>query len=132
MGFEVGCSGGFGILIYQEDNAAICKLYAKFKLAFEEAKEKDYGKINGYELIELFKRQWIKRFIAAFAKTGVVIPEGAQLIYTEDDDSRPGRTATPSYEWIIGFGLFMSPFDYPQADESFKKKADWHTWVWGG
>lgn len=58
-------------------------------------------------------------------------PPDASLFYTGSDDDRPGRCATDSDVWILGFGLLEFP-ERQITNTEFLKKADWHTWVTAG
>ena len=61
------------------------------------------------------------RLIKAFAEDGIIVPASAALLWTGSEADRLARCATPADEWILGFGVFTNPWDYPPMDESFKK-----------
>jgi hypothetical protein len=61
----------------------------------------------------------------------------AVLIYTGDEDERPGRCSTAADDWILGVGLYgvIDPDATPPAKElplAFVRISDWHTWVEAG
>jgi len=53
------------------------------------------------------------RLIQAFAEDGIVIPASAALLWTGSEADRLARCATPAGEWILGYGAFTNPWDYP-------------------
>lgn len=58
-------------------------------------------------------------------------PDDVKMIWTGDQDDRPGRCATPPDIWILGYRLGSLPLD-KAVPESFRMQAQWHTWVEGG
>ena len=70
------------------------------------------------------------RLIKAFAEDGIIVPASAALLWTGSEADRLARCATPADEWILGYGVFTNPWDYPPMDESFKKISGFHSWAW--
>ena len=93
--------------------------------------EDEYGDNTGKRLDKVAEA-FMPRFVAAFAKVGIVVPDGATILYTGDEDDRPGSGAVDADEYVIGFGLFKRPETYPKLDSSFTAVSEWHTWVTGG
>jgi hypothetical protein len=60
------------------------------------------------------------------------VPSGAYLVWTGSEDDRPARCSTPPEGWVLGWGLFTKPWDYPEMDASFREHAAFHEWVWMG
>jgi hypothetical protein len=52
------------------------------------------------------------------------------LLWTGSEADRLAHCATPADEWILGFGVFTNPWNYPPMDASFRKSASFHSWVW--
>lgn len=58
------------------------------------------------------------------------IPEGAEFYWSGSEDERPvGVHDTGAEDWILGFGIFLEPWKYPPIPNSFRKKAELHSWV---
>ena len=69
------------------------------------------------------------RLIEAFAEGGIMVPASASLLWTGSEADRLVQSDTPADEWILGYGIFTNPWDYPPMEESFKKTARFHSWV---
>jgi hypothetical protein len=141
MGYDVGAGGAFGIFLPDATDPAVKRLYKAFtarvgKLvgdyhADAEGRDSDLPD-DPDELREIAAQEFLGRFVAAFRKAGVEVPDGARLIWTGSEDDRPGRTDCPADEWVLGWGLFTEPHRYPPMADSFKAVAGWHTWACGG
>ena len=64
--------------------------------------------------------EFLPLFIEALAKSGIEVPDGAGLLWTGNDDERPASCATSAGEFVLGFGLFTMPWQYPEMADSFK------------
>jgi hypothetical protein len=142
VGYDVGASGAWGLLLSQFKGELDRKLYHAVYRALHKARH-DYplyemkGAGNLFEADFLYERlePQQKPLIADFkARCKIIVPRQAELFWTGDADSRPGRTATPADDLVFGFGLYaVVPGTYPtKLHPSFIKAAAWHTWVWGG
>ena len=126
MAMEAGACGVYGILMRDAAEKEIVEVYEEF---LEKATD-----VNGPDSFnDITVQGWYSelytRLVTAFSRSGVAIPEGACLMYTGVEDDRPGRCDTPAREWVLGFGLFTKPDEYPEMHQTFKKIANWHTWV---
>lgn len=130
MGYDVGASGMFGILL-SEYAEQLGPIYTDLVAAVEQLSAADRS-LDRDEVIAGLGEEWHQKLVARFAEIGIVVPVGAYIDDTGTDDDRPGRTDTPADDLILGFGLFTKPWEYPPMDESFRKAAAWHSWVWGG
>lgn len=138
MGYNVGAAGAFGILLSEQ--LELKDLYREFWNEVDAWKEADDEECFGRYLDDMqansegaeLLRRWEVRFREALANAGVNVPETAALCFSHTGDDPPGRQATSENEWILGFGLFTRPWEYPPMDQTFRDRAAWHTWVWGG
>jgi hypothetical protein len=55
-------------------------------------------------------------------------PKDADLLWTGNDDKRPGRCDAESERWILGYGISDFPLDH-RLPAAFIKQSKWHTWV---
>jgi hypothetical protein len=69
------------------------------------------------------------RLVKAFAEGGIIVPDSASLLWTGSEADRLAQSVTPADEWILGYGIFTDPWDYPPMEESFKRTARFHSWV---
>jgi hypothetical protein len=58
-------------------------------------------------------------------------PDGCRMIWTGDDDNRPGECAADPEVWVYGVGLFAMPIK-ETISARFQDEAEWHTWVTSG
>ncbi len=128
MSSSAGIGGAFGLLL--PEFPQIAAIYGDLKLAINKAVEEESAEDPGElestpEVLEVRDR-----LIRAFAEAGIIVPESAALLWTGSEADRLARCATPADEWILGFGVFTNPWDYPVMDESFRKNSGFHTWVW--
>jgi hypothetical protein len=136
MGYDVGAAGAFGLLLSDYADK-LGDLYQKFldgheALVEELSDDEDYEECELDDEVQEWAEAFVPRFVKAFAKLGIVVPEGVRLHPTGDEDERPGRTETDADDWVLGFGMLKKPWTYPKMHKSFRQAADWHTWVWGG
>jgi hypothetical protein len=108
----------------------VAAIYGDLKIvvnkAIEEESTQDPGDMESApEVLELRDR-----LIQAFAEDGIIIPVSAALLWTGSEADRLARSATPADEWVLGYGVFTNPWDYPPMDESFRKSASFHSWAW--
>jgi len=126
MSMDVGCSGFFGVLLggFPELQPILDRIDKRLGEEWHD----EYDS----EPEDLVEAEFGDEIRAALTKSGIVPPEGASIFYSGTDDDRPGRCSTPSEEFGLGHGIFTQPWKYPAMDDSWKKIADFHTWVWGG
>jgi hypothetical protein len=128
MSTSAGIGGAFGLLLPEFPQVAA--IYGDLKIvvnkAIEEESTQDPGDMESApEVLELRDR-----LIQAFAEDGIIIPVSAALLWTGSEADRLARCATPADEWVLGYGVFTNPWDYPPMDESFRKSASFHSWAW--
>lgn len=137
MGADAGASGAFGLLL-SEYAGKLGDAYEEFRAAMDtvaagSGSEDDEDPTGGADLderLEVAARRWAEKLVQRFAELKITVPTGARLLYTGNEDDRPARTATDPDDWVLGFGLYLSPWKYPPMAGSFRKAARWHTWVW--
>jgi len=129
VSMEAGACVAYGILMCDVTHKEPVVVYEEFLEKAANAKKADaFDDITTHDWYpELYAR-----LVEAFALNRLVVPDAACLLYTGTEDDRPARCETPAGEWVLGFGLLQDPDQYPVMDESFKKEARWHTWVWMG
>ena len=128
MPSSAGIGGAFGLLLpeFPQVAAIYGDLKVVTKKALEEESAEDPGELeSASEVLEVRDR-----LIRAFAEDGIIVPESAALLWTGSEADRLARCETPADEWILGFGFFTKPWEYPPMDESFRKNSGFHTWVW--
>jgi hypothetical protein len=128
MSSSAGIGGAFGLLLPEFPQVAA--IYGDLKLAIDKALEQESAHNPGElesapEILEVRDR-----LIKAFAEGGIIVPASAPLLWTGSEADRLARCATPADEWILGYGVFTNPWDYPPMDESFRKNASFHSWAW--
>lgn len=126
MSDSAGAGGVFGILLAARPEVA--DIYQE--LSDYVANEIDYMDETELSNNPRIRRKFEKRFIQRFKEHGIAIPSGAKLHYSGLEDSRVGDCDCPSEEWVLGFGLFTNPWNYPRMHVSFRRTASWHTWAW--
>ena len=133
MSTSTGACGAFGILIVGAWSPEVAALREQLNevVAAYEAQEGDPDDPNSPE-----ERPEVAGIVAAlksaFAARGIIVPESADLLWTGSDDDRPGRCDADPNEWVLGFGLFTRPDQYPAMDPTFLENSQWYTWVWMG
>ena len=133
MPTSCGASGAYGVLL--TDFPAMAAIYAELK-TFVAARLAELDEAmdtvapNEFKADEL--RPFCERLIKAFAEDGVIVSESATLHWTGSEDDRPAQCETAADEWVLGWGMFLDPWKYPEMDASFRSKAAYHTWVWMG
>jgi hypothetical protein len=128
MSTSAGIGGAFGLLLSEFPRVAA--IYGDLKLFVNQALDHEIaaepGELEGApEVLQIRDR-----LIGAFAEDGIHVPASAALLWTGSDADRLARCETPADEWILGFGVFTSPWDYPPMDASFRTSASFHSWVW--
>jgi hypothetical protein len=128
MSSIAGIGGAFGLLLPEFPKLAA--IYGELKLVVDKALEEESAENPGDmesapEVIELRDR-----LIRAFAEDGIIVPVSSALLWTGSEADRLAKCATPPDEWILGYGVFTKPWDYPSMDESFRKNASFHSWAW--
>jgi len=128
MSSSAGIGGAFGLLLPEFPQVAA--IYGELKVAIDKALEEESAQDPGElesapEVLEIRDR-----LIKAFAEVGIIVPASAALLWTGSETDRLARCATPAEEWILGYGVFTNPWDYPPMDESFKKVSGFHSWAW--
>jgi hypothetical protein len=127
MSSSAGIGGAFGLLLPEFPKVAA--IYGDLKFVVSKALEgkgaRDTGEMESApEVLEVRDR-----LIEAFAEGGIIVPASAALLWTGSEADRLARCATPADEWILGYGVFTNPWDYPPMDESFRKNSGFHSWT---
>jgi hypothetical protein len=128
MSSSAGIGGAFGLLLPEFPKVAV--IYGDLKIVVDKALEEESAGNPGDlestpEVIEVRDR-----LIKAFAEDGIIVPASAALLWTGSEADRLAQCATPADEWILGYGVFTKPWDYPPMHESFRKIASFHSWAW--
>ncbi len=132
MGVDAGAAGAFGLYLPQFDQLE--DLYKELQgyvnlVRDGEGEEGLDGEPGDLDQIPMYR----DRFVQAFAeKYKINVPPAAHLIWTGSEADRPARCGTPAEQWVLGWGLFTKPWDYPESDDSFREHAAFHEWVWMG
>lgn len=71
--------------------------------------------------------EFTNEVIEALLDQGIVVPDGATLSYV-GGDCEPDEDTEPDGIYI-GIGMFVKPWEWPLAQESFTSRAILHTWV---
>jgi hypothetical protein len=128
MSTSAGIGGAFGLLLPKFPKVAA--IYGDLRSVVNEAVEgKGAGDPGDMESAPEVLRVR-DRLIGVFAEDGILVPASAALLWTGSEADRLAHCATPADEWILGFGVFTNPWDYPPMDASFRKSASFHSWVW--
>lgn len=128
MSTSAGIGGAFGLLLPEFPKVAA--IYDDLKLVVNRALEgKGAGDPGDMESAPEVLRVR-DRLIELFAEIGIIVPASAALLWTGSEADRLARCETPSDEWILGFGVFTNPWNYPPMDESFRKNSAFHSWAW--
>lgn len=131
MGTDTGVSGFFGILLNMREELEIKAIVEEIDEWVQKQGE-DFDDWHVDENEDEVTKRFFPRVYDMLHSVGIILPEGAGLIYTGSPDDRPCRVATSGEQWGVGFGLLTWPWNWPEMDESFKKAGDWHTWTWMG
>ena len=128
MSSSAGIGGAFGLPLAEFPRVAA--IYGDLKLYVNQALDREVaaepGDLEG--AMEVLRIR--DRLIGAFAEDGILVPASAVLLWTGSEADRLAHCETPADEWILGFGVFTNPWDYPPMDASFRKSASFHSWVW--
>ena len=130
MSQSCGACGAFGILL--SGRPELADLFGQLMDYVNEGDENGTFFDKGYNCPEddPAVNEFLPLFIEALAKSGIEVPDGAGLLWTGNDDERPASCDTSAGEFVLGFGLFTMPWQYPEMADSFKDASFWHTWVW--
>lgn len=129
MSTACGANGAFGILLSDVKGPALGAIRKKLE-RIEEKYLEDVEADSPASMPAV--RRLLKPLRDALSAVGIVVPDGARLLWTGSDDDRPASCDTDAEQWILGFGLFTRPDKYPPMSQSFIKASRWHTWVWMG
>ena len=135
MSMSCGAGGAFGILL--STIPEIETFYNKFKdevqVLAEDGDDVDTLVRDENEELKEILSKYQPMFSALLAvKRGIVVPASARLQYTGLEDDRPAGGATPAEEWVLGFGIYTKPWEYPEMLDTFRATAEYHTWAWVG
>lgn len=137
MSTSAGAAGAFGILLMERSEvsglrAQINDLINGLQDENQADEDQTYDDLN----LDPDDKPEIKAFtpllITAFRNAGIEVPDEAELFWTGWEHDRPANCSTPAEEFVLGFGLFTDPWDFPEMHQSFRDIARWHTWVWMG
>ena len=128
MSTSAGIGGAFGLPLAEFPRVAA--IYGDLKLYVNQALDREVAAEPG-DLESAPEVHRVRdRLIEAFAEDGIIVSPSAALLWTGSEADRLAHCATPADEWILGFGVFTNPWDYPPMDASFRKSASFHSWVW--
>ena len=130
MSTSCGACGAFGILLSGIDVPAVAEIRTQMNeiVANYNDEDMEYNSPEEYpEIIAL-----LDPLKQVFLENGITVPEGASIMWTGSEDDRPSRCDTQAEQWVLGFGLFTRPDQFPAMDATFLDASEWHTWVWLG
>jgi len=135
MGQSCGICGIFGLLLSNYD--WLTPLVTEIRDAIEKLREDGQRQVD--EVMDFaFEKEWKPKLIAAFKEHGINVPENCGLHDTGTEDDRPARCDTHGDDFVLGFGIITEPWYWHESlgvqrwDETFRKAAGFHTWVWQG
>lgn len=128
MSSSAGIGGAFGLLL--SEFLSVAAIYGDLKLYVNQALDREVAAEPGELEGAMGVLQIRDRLIGAFAEDRIHVPASAALLWTGSEADRLAHCATPADEWILGFGVFTNPWNYPPMDASFRKSASFHSWVW--
>ncbi len=128
MSSSAGIGGAFGLLL--SEFPSVAAIYGDLKLYINQALDREVAAEPGELEGAMEVLQIRDRLIGAFAEDRIHVPASAALLWTGSEADRLAHCATPADEWILGFGVFTNPWNYPPMDASFRKSASFHSWVW--
>ena len=128
MSSSAGIGGAFGLLL--SEFPSVAAIYGDLKLYVNQALDREVAAEPGELEGAMGVLQIRDRLIGAFAEDRIHVPASAALLWTGSEADRLAHCATPADEWILGFGVFTNPWNYPPMDASFRKSASFHSWVW--
>ena len=82
-----------------------------------------------------FRRKYRARVIEALASAGIEAPDRVELAWTGSGDDRPGECATPTDDFVLGFGAHRPPQDWESVmrasgwPASFVDRAELYAWA---
>jgi hypothetical protein len=124
MSQGIGACGAFGLVLSEHRNL-LGETYKNFLLELEDNPNDEDGLFLDGEIC----CKYTDAFIEIFYVNGIVIPWSAAIYYTGTEEERPAQTYTPADDFVLGFGMYHLPWQYPSMDESFMLTSKWHTWV---
>jgi hypothetical protein len=128
MSSSAGIGGAFGLLLPEFPQVAA--IYGDLKIVVNRAIEEESAQNPG-DMERAPEVLAVRdRLIKALAEGGIIVPASAALLWTGSEVDRLARCATPADEWVLGYGVFTNPWDYPPMDESFRNNASFHSWAW--
>ncbi len=115
----------YGVMLSEEHQKELEKLREKFESSIDEDECPS-------ERRDRF-RTWLSLdsdavWLLTRLRESTDAPPEATLIYTGDEDDRPGRCHTEAGSWLLGAGMMDFP-NQIRFSEQFKERATWHTWV---
>lgn len=129
MGYNLGCCGVWGVILGDEHVGSDLRLYVRGLMEYHGDPEKlDDGNVRAKETFELAAMHVAKKM----SERGIVAPAGCTLHYTGDQEDCPGCCGVDPDTILFGIGMMKPPWEWPNVDDSWKKVATLHTWVWGG
>lgn len=136
MSQNCGAVGVFGLLLSEYDY--LQPLVTEIR-NFIERKQDELGVMSD-EIVETngFHEEWVPKIVAAFKAHGINVPEECHLFHTGSDTDRPAACETEADDFVLGWGMITSPWHWHESlgvdkwDETFRKAANFHTWVWQG
>jgi hypothetical protein len=74
-------------------------------------------------------KKWLPRLTKELHLLKIDAPDGAQMLYTGNEDERPGRCDVDADCWVLGFGMLMNPWSWPAIPKNFREHAEFYLWV---
>ena len=134
MGVDYFVSAAYGVVLPDLRMRISEEQYAAL-LANDGQTEYSYSKSRQSRLVEEAK-------LAVSELWGAPRPELFSLMYTGEEDDRPGDCRTPPDLWILGLGMMSFPIVQLSDEQIGQHKelidwlndngAEWHTWVEAG
>lgn len=118
----------YGVLLPEDLADKLTKRLDEISAADEPDDEDDAVEENrAYTALTRLSEAEIESYLAA-----VNAPPGASLIWTGDEDDRPGSCNIDSERWIVGWGVYAFPDATAQVTPQFDQEAQWYSWVTAG
>ena len=131
MSTSVGICGVYGVLLDGDIANEMVEALQEWAVAHPDCNELDI-----YEHVIKNKR-WAVRVREMLIVEGIKVPNRALLHWTGSGESRPaGRCETETDAFILGYGIYTKPCDWADEfnasawDDTWRKAAFLHTWVW--
>jgi len=108
----------------------VAAIYGELKLVVNQAIDQEMAADPG-ELESAPEVLQIRdRLIEAFCRGRDLVRRQPRCSGLAPRFDRLAKCETPPNEWILGYGVFTNPWDYPPMDESFRKNSTFHSWAW--